>query len=131
MLDLALTKKEELVGNVKLKCSFGYSDHETVKFKILRAARRTHIKLTALTFRRAVFGLFSDLLGRVPWDKALEGRGAQESWLMFKDHLGQAQERCIPTKRQSSKTTSSPAWMSKELLDKLKLKKASKEAYTR
>jgi len=37
------------------------------------------------------FGLFRDLLGRVPWYKALEGRGAQESWLKFKNHLLQAQ----------------------------------------
>ena len=70
--------------------------------------------------------LSRDLLGRVPWDKALEGRGAQESWLIFKDHLLQAQERCIPTKRKSGKNTRRPAWMNKELLDKLKHKK---EAY--
>ncbi|GAB0186773.1 hypothetical protein GRJ2_001142600 [Grus japonensis] len=80
MLDLVLTNEEELVGNVKLKGSFGCSDHETVESKILRAARRAHSKLTTLDFRRADFGLFRDLLGRLPWDKALEGRGAQESW---------------------------------------------------
>ena len=126
MLDLVLTNKEGLVGNVKLKGSLGCSDHEMVEFKILRAARRAHSKLATLDFRRADFGLFRDLLGRVPWDTALEGRGAQESWLIFKDHLLQAQERCIPTKRKSGKNTRRPAWMNKELLDKLKHKK---EAY--
>ena len=74
MLDLLLTNKEGLVGDVKLKGSLGCSDHEMVEFKILRAARRTHSKLTTLDFRRADFGLFRDLLGRVPWDKALKGR---------------------------------------------------------
>ncbi|KAK4832977.1 hypothetical protein QYF61_026803 [Mycteria americana] len=92
MLDLVLTNKEGLVGNVKLKGSLDCRDHEMVPFKILRAPRRVRSKLTTLDFRRADFGLFRDLLGRVPWDKALEGRGAQESWLMFKDHLLQAQE---------------------------------------
>ncbi|GAB0191026.1 hypothetical protein GRJ2_001567900 [Grus japonensis] len=92
MLDLVLTNKKGLVGNVKLKGSLGCSDHEMVEFKILRAVRRAHSKLTTLDFRRADFGLFRDLLGRVPWDKALEGRGPQESWLVFKDHLLQAQE---------------------------------------
>ncbi|PKU28685.1 dtw domain-containing protein 2 [Limosa lapponica baueri] len=38
MLDLDLTNKEELVGNVSLKGSLGCSDHEMVEFKILRAA---------------------------------------------------------------------------------------------
>ncbi|GAB0176047.1 nucleoside diphosphate kinase 6 [Grus japonensis] len=62
MLDLVLTNKEGLVGNVKLKGSLGCSDHEMVEFKILRAARRAHSKLTTLDFRKADFGLFRDLL---------------------------------------------------------------------
>ncbi|KAK4812684.1 hypothetical protein QYF61_012194 [Mycteria americana] len=126
MLDLLLTNKEGLVGNVKLKGSLGCSDHEMVEVKILRAARRVHSKLTALDLRRADFGLFRDLLGRVPWDKALGGRGAQEIWLIFQDQLLQAQERCIPTKRKSGKNARRPAGMNKELLEKLKHKK---EAY--
>ena len=87
MMGLVLTNKEGLVGSVKLKGSLGCSDHEMVKFKIPRSVRRTHSKLTTLDFRRADFGLFRDLLGRVVWDKALEERGAQESWLILKDHL--------------------------------------------
>ncbi|PKU34027.1 glycerol kinase [Limosa lapponica baueri] len=79
MLDLVLTNKEGMMGNVKLKGSLGCSDHEMVEFMILRAVRRVPTKLTTLDFRRADFGLLRDLLGRVPWDKALEGRGAQES----------------------------------------------------
>ncbi|GAB0209914.1 hypothetical protein GRJ2_003457100 [Grus japonensis] len=126
MLDLILTNKEGLVGDVKLKGSLGCSDHEMVEFRILRAARRAHSKLTTLDFRRAGFGLSRDLLGRIPWDKALEGRGSQDSWLVFKGHLLQAQERCIPTKRKSSKNTKRPPWMNKELLGKVKQKK---EAY--
>ncbi|PKU42769.1 dtw domain-containing protein 2 [Limosa lapponica baueri] len=79
MLDLVLTNKEGLVGNVKLKGSLGCSEHEMVEFKILRVARRVPSKLNTLDYRRAYFGLFRDLLGRVLQDKALEGRGAQES----------------------------------------------------
>ncbi|GAB0205000.1 hypothetical protein GRJ2_002965600 [Grus japonensis] len=120
MLDLVLTNKEGLVDNVKLKGSLGCSGHEMVEFKILRAVRRALSKLTTLDFRRADFGLFRDLLGRIPWDKALEGRGAQDSWLVFKGHLLQAQEQCIPTKRKSGKNTKRPPWMNKELLSKVK-----------
>ncbi|GAB0190799.1 hypothetical protein GRJ2_001545200 [Grus japonensis] len=72
MLDLILTNKEGLVGDVKLKGNLGCSDHEMVEFRILRAARRAHSKLTTLDCRRADFGLFRHLLGRIPWDKALE-----------------------------------------------------------
>ncbi|KFU99993.1 hypothetical protein N340_08025, partial [Tauraco erythrolophus] len=76
-----------------------------------------------LDFRRADFGFFRDLLARIQWDEALEGRVAQESWLIFKDHLLQAQERCIPTKRKSGRNTRRPAWINKELLDQLGHKK--------
>ncbi|KFV01476.1 hypothetical protein N340_10208, partial [Tauraco erythrolophus] len=76
-----------------------------------------------LDFRKADLGLFKDLLARVQWDEALEGRGAQESWLIFKSHLLQAQEQCIPTKRKSGRNTGRRTWMNKELLDQLRHKK--------
>ncbi|KAJ7396062.1 hypothetical protein BTVI_148843 [Pitangus sulphuratus] len=103
MLDLILTNKEGLVGNMKLLSSLGCSDHEVLKFKILGTARRAQNKLTTLDFRRADFGLFRDLLGRVQWDRALDGKGAQESWMIFKDDLLQTQ--FIATKRKSGKNT--------------------------
>jgi len=78
MLDIVLTSKEGLVGNVKRKGSLGCCDHEMMGFKILRAVSRAHSKLTALDISRADFGLFRDLLSRVPWEKSLERRGAQE-----------------------------------------------------
>jgi len=48
MVDLVLTNKEGLVGNVMLKCSLGCSDREMVEFKIFRATRRVHSKMTTL-----------------------------------------------------------------------------------
>ena len=111
---------------MKLKDSLGSSDHNAVEFKIHGAARKLHGKLSALDFKKADFGLFRDLMGKVPWEAALEGRGAQESWSTFKEHLLQAQQRCIPMKNKSGKKARRPAWMSKELLDQLKVKK---EAY--
>lgn len=97
-------RKEGLVGNVRLKGSLGCTDHLMVEFKILRAARRAHSKLTALDFRRADVSLFRGLLSRVARDKALEGRGAQESCVIFRDRLLQAQERWHPNKEVRQKT---------------------------
>ncbi|GAB0204603.1 hypothetical protein GRJ2_002925900 [Grus japonensis] len=79
MLDFVFTNRDGLVENVKLKGSLGCSDHEMVDFKILRAARRAHSKLTILDFRRAGFGLFRDLLGRVPWDKPWREEGPRKA----------------------------------------------------
>lgn len=50
-MDLVLTSRKGLVKNVKLKGNLGISDHGTT-FKIRRAARRVHIKLATLNFKR-------------------------------------------------------------------------------
>lgn len=81
MLDFVLTNEEGLVSNMRLK--------------ILRVSKRVHSKLATLHFRRTDFELFRELLGRVTWEKAMEGRGAQAGWSIFKDHLLQAQKQCI------------------------------------
>ncbi|GAB0206941.1 hypothetical protein GRJ2_003159700 [Grus japonensis] len=67
LLDLVLTNKEGLVGDVKAGGSLGCSDHEMVEFRILRGRSRAISRITTLDFRRANFGLFKDLLGRIPW----------------------------------------------------------------
>jgi len=123
MLDLVITNKEGLVGNVKVKGSLGCSDHEMVQFKILRAVRWVRSNLATLDFRRADSGLLRDLLGRIPWDKVPEGRGDQERWSVLKDHLLQAQERCNLTKRKLDRNARRPTWMNKEFLAKFKQKK--------
>lgn len=77
---------------MKFKGSLGCRDHEMLYFKILRLSKRVPNKLATLDFRRADFELFRELFGRVTWEKAMERRGAQESPLVFKDHLLQAQK---------------------------------------
>ena len=83
LLDLILTNKEWLVGEVKVKGSLGCSAHEMVEFRILKVRRRVK---SIWDSRRAEFGLFKDLLGKVPQNETLEGRAGQESWLIFKAH---------------------------------------------
>ncbi|GAB0184462.1 hypothetical protein GRJ2_000911500 [Grus japonensis] len=68
MLDLVLNNKEGLVGDVKLKGSLGCSDHEMVEFKILRAARRVHSKLTTLDSREQTLAIcLVEYHGTKPW----------------------------------------------------------------
>jgi len=77
-------------------------------------------RITTLDFRRANAGHFKDLLGGIPWVRALEGREIQENVLLFKHHFIYAQGWCIPMSKKSSKGGRTPAWVSKLLLAKLK-----------
>lgn len=53
MLNLVLTNKEGLVGNVKVGGSLGCSDLGMAEFENLTAASREHGRLSTLGFRRA------------------------------------------------------------------------------
>ena len=44
---------------------------------------KTISRIAILVFRRASFDIFTDLLG----GRALEGKGAHESWLAIKHHF--------------------------------------------
>lgn len=59
---------------MKLQDSFGCCEPEMAEFRILGAARKDHNKLTARDLRGVDFGLYRNLLGRMPRDKAVEGR---------------------------------------------------------
>lgn len=62
-----------------VKGSLGCNDHEVVEFRILRGESRAKSNITAMDFMRADFGQFLDLLGRFPWNKALEGAGSKKA----------------------------------------------------
>jgi len=123
LLDLVRTNKEGLVDDEKAGGSFGCSDHEMVEFRFLRGGIRAISRVKTLELRRANFGLFKEVLGGILWVRALEGRGVQESWSLFKHHFLHAQDHCIPLSKKSSKGGRRPAWMSKELLVELRQKR--------
>ena len=86
LLDPVLTNREVLVEDVKTVHSLGCSDPEMVEFRVLRGGSTAVSRITTLDFRRANFGLFKNLLGGIPWVRALEGRVVQESYSLFKHH---------------------------------------------
>jgi len=94
-----------------------------VEFRILRGGSRALSRIKTLDFRRANFGLFKELLGGILWARALEGRGVQECWSLFKHHFLHSQEWCIPLRKKSSKGGKRPAWLNKDLLAELRGKR--------
>jgi len=103
LLDLVLKNKEGLVEYGKAGGSLCCRNHEIVEFRILRAGSRAISRIKTLDLKRANFGLFKELLGGIPWAWALEGRGVQECWSLFKLQFLHAQEQCIPRERNQAK----------------------------
>ena len=69
------------------------------------------------------FQLFKELVDGTLWKTALRDKGAEQSWPLFKDILFRAQELSIPMCKKSGKEGRRSAWLSKDLLVKLKYKK--------
>ena len=61
------------------------------------------------------FELFRTLVGRVPWDLVLKGKGVQEGWTLLKKEVLKLQKQAIPLCLKMSWQVRRPAWMSKEL----------------
>lgn len=65
-------------------------------FSIRERGSRTASKMVTMDFRKANFTLFENLLGRIPQEEPLQGRGVQESWLIFKDKFLQGSRTTHP-----------------------------------
>lgn len=74
--DLVFTNKEGLGGEARVGGSLRCRDTDVVEFKILCGRSKAVSSIAALGFRRAEFGLFSDLPGGMPWARALGGKEA-------------------------------------------------------
>ncbi|KFQ76863.1 hypothetical protein N335_14424, partial [Phaethon lepturus] len=80
-------------------------------------------QVRTLNFRKANFQLFRELVSRTPWETALRHKGAGQSWRVFRDAFCRAQELSIPRCKKSGKEGKRPAWLSRDLLGKLKGRK--------
>lgn len=112
---------------MKVGGSLGCGDHEMLEIRILQGGSQVVRRTRTLNFQKANFGIFKDLLIRIPWVRALEEKGnidhLQERWSIFKQHFLQAQDQCIPICKKSSEGVRTLAWMSRELLVNLKWKR--------
>lgn len=132
LLDLLFTRKEQLVEDVKVKERAALAA-VTIWLWSLKSSEKwvRQAELQTLVFRKAPFGLFRDLPIINPWKIALEGKGNQESSLIFKVNLLKAQEESILTCRKLSKHCWRPAWMKRELLTRRKHSKEHKKGRSR
>ncbi|KAG6926229.1 hypothetical protein G0U57_012464, partial [Chelydra serpentina] len=74
-LDLLLTNREELVGEVEVGGNLGSSDHEMVAFRILTKGRKESSRIRTLDFRKADFDSLMELMRRIPWEANMRGKG--------------------------------------------------------
>ena len=116
LLDLVFSSRDGLVRDVKVGGTLGFSSHEMVEFRISCRRSKAKSMIAILDFQGVNSDLFQGLLGGISW-ATVQAHG---SLATFKQHFFQAQDLCIPKRRKVGKGGRRPAWMSKELMDKVK-----------
>ncbi|KFV93308.1 hypothetical protein N327_13538, partial [Fulmarus glacialis] len=79
-------------------------------------------RVRILNLRKANFRLFRALVCGIPWETALGIKGVNESWEIWKDIFLRAQELSILMGKKSGRGGRRPAWLTQDLLAKLKHK---------
>ncbi|KAJ7425634.1 hypothetical protein BTVI_02330 [Pitangus sulphuratus] len=123
ILNLVITKTSELISNIKTGDSLGCSDHALVEFAVLRDMGQVRSTVRPLNFRKADFQLFKEIVNRTPMETVLRDKGVEQSWQIFKGDFHRAQEPVILRYKKSGKEGKRLAWLSRDLLVKLKGKK--------
>ena len=123
LLDLVLTNAEEITKDVMIGGSLGCSDHVLVKFGISRNMGLAKSGVRILNYRRMNLRLFKELLDEIPWETVLGDKETEQSWQNFQAAFLRAQELSIHQNKKSGKQRRKPAWLSKDLLVRLRGKK--------
>ncbi|KFQ59414.1 hypothetical protein N334_04442, partial [Pelecanus crispus] len=76
-----------------------------------------------LSFRKANFQLFKELLRRTAWETVLRDKGMEQSSQIFKDTFHRVQDLSVPKCKKSGREGKRSAWLSQDLLVKLKSKR--------
>jgi len=91
-----------------------------MEFSILGEVTRGVSRTATLGF---CSGLFGSLVGRVPWEADLKGKGVQEGWTLFKEEVLKAQEQAVPMCRKTRWRGRPLAWLNRKLWLELRGKK--------
>ncbi|PKU36877.1 rna-directed dna polymerase from mobile element jockey- hypothetical protein [Limosa lapponica baueri] len=113
----------ELIRDVKTGGSVGCSDHAVVEFTVLKGTRQTRSVVRTLNFMKANLQVFKELVKRTPWEMVLRDKEAEQSWQILRDAFHRVQEVSISRCKKTSKKGKRQAWLSHDLLVKLKAKK--------
>jgi len=84
VLDLMVTNASEVISDIKIGGSMGYSDHAVVEFTVLRDMGKARSIVKILSFRTN-FQVFRELVSRTPLEMVLRDKGAEQSWQVFKE----------------------------------------------
>ena len=125
ILDLVFSDNRELVSDVTIGEGLGKSDHSIVNFNISCNVRLKDNILLVPNFNQADFDKMRSELAQIDWSSEFARLDTCESWNYFKTILKAVQSRHIPLKYKRNRKNDRPPWLTPEVRNAIKTKRAA------
>jgi ribonuclease P/MRP protein subunit RPP40 len=113
ILDLVISKDEDLVESVEYEGRLGKSDHEMLMITVSMEMPDVVVPTNSRDYDRANFDEMRRELKEETWTN-LNQAGVEESWSIIRKRLEQLVDDWVPWRRKS-KRKNSPRWMNSEI----------------
>uniref|UniRef100_A0A8D2L497 Reverse transcriptase domain-containing protein n=1 Tax=Varanus komodoensis TaxID=61221 RepID=A0A8D2L497_VARKO len=107
----------------RIRGALDASDHSILCSEIRGLGTCSRSGTRSWDFKRANFGQLKARLGKVPWDRLLEGKRVEEGWIALKREVLEAQALTIPLVSKVGRQRRVPPWMRKEVVRGIRRKR--------
>ena len=114
ILDLVISKNEQLVENVEHEGRLGKSDHELIMATLRLKMVVPDIPTARRNYSRANYDEMRNEMREVDWEIILDQTGVEECWCIIKDFLNELVDKWVPWSKEK-KGRVSPRWMNAEV----------------
>ena len=121
ILDLVLTRDEDLVSDIAVCGHLGSSDHSILMWSLNCTQPRTSAAHNHYDYNRANFSAIAEEIRQVNWSLVLEPMSTYDSWNYLRDLLSTLVAKYVPTKANHN-GKNKPMWMTYKALRAVKKK---------
>ena len=131
ILDLILSKDENIIDNVEHEGRLGKSDHEMLMVTMRLETIEAVVPTNSRDYDRGNFVEMRKEMKAVAWDDCLDQVGVEESWSIIRGKLEQLVEKWVPWRRKKRGGGRAPKWMNQEIRKSINDKKAAWKRWKR
>ena len=114
ILDLVISRDENLVESVEYEGRLGKSDHEMLMVTLRMEIEVPSIPANSRDYNRANYVEMRKEMRNVNWEEKLNQSGVEETWCILKRTLDQMVDKWVPWRRKSGRHNV-PRWMNNEI----------------
>ena len=130
VLDLVISKDENLVESVEHEGRLGKSDHEILMITLRTEVGNADDPTKSRDFGRANYKEMRKEMGEIDWENSLRETGVEEAWSILKGVLDHLVEKWVPWKRKKGRLNA-PRWMNSEIRSSVNAKKGAWKRWKR